>query len=134
MLKLDTESIYPLYQSHCTEIEVLSLQKSGKTVDYACFTFVKVGNDWYRLSFVDRLLQCTLDKPTSIQYAHVDGDPYSYKTTSFTAVFFSEPNRITDVYYEHTQNLIQAHLSFLNGRICLSHNVDTGRTRFLLLN
>jgi hypothetical protein len=131
---VNATSIYPLYQSNCTEIIVMSLHNASTTLNYASFTFLKVGDSWYRLSFVDEQLKCTIDDPGSIRYANIEEDSCVRKSTNITALFPLASNRITDIYVEHVDNLIQANISFLIGRLGLSHNIDTGKTRLLVLN
>ena len=131
---MNAESIYPLYQSNCTEIVVLSLHDSGTTLNYASFTFLKVGGVWYRLSFVDQQLQCEIDDPRSLRYASIDGASCAFKSTNITALFPLASNRITDIYCVQKHNLIQANLSFLVGCIGICYNIDTGMSRILVLN
>lgn len=131
---MNSDSIFPLYQSNCTDIIVMSRHDAGRTLDYASFTFLKVGDLWYRLSFVDQQLQCAIDDPRSIQYASIEGDSLTYRSTNITMLFPLADNRITDIYYERMNNLIRVNICFLIGRLGLSYNLDTGKTRVLVLN
>lgn len=132
-LSAENGPVERLYGHDCSAIVALTMQQAGKTVNGAPFTFLRIADIWYRLSFRDRALFCIVGGPSDARYAST-GDGFSYKPTDLSALVFSGTTRVTDIYLTEGQNTTRAVFCLSNARrLELCNYWDSSRTALSII-
>lgn len=122
-----------LFQEDCTALITLTLLQTGKPVDNAAFTFLRVAKTWYRISFWDRVTSFKLDEPSAPKYLTAEGD-FAYQQTDLSPLILAPTVRITDAYVEEGINYTKLVLSLTNNRsIQLRNYWDSCRTQLSII-